>query len=123
MLAGAVENELKGAKVECRYCCDTEFGCDCRIPKNLVAMPAGRRDLVEGSIQLPNVADTGRAQDLFTDPEFPDDYGYMSNDPVRLIAANGESSSLKQGKVFFRLWVKPLIHTWSNQHRLFFPLG
>ena len=66
-------------------------------------MPAERRDLVEGSIQLPNVswiADTGSAQDLITDSEFPDVYGYMSNDPVRLITANGESSSLKQGKVF-----------------------
>ena len=56
MLAGAVGNELKGVRVECKYCCDTEFGCDCCIPKNLVAMPAERRDLVEGSIQLPNVS-------------------------------------------------------------------
>ena len=87
MLAGAVERELKGVKVECKYFCDTEFGCDCCIPKNLVAMPAERRDLVEGSIQLPNVswiADTGSAQDLITDSEFPDDYGYISNDPVKI---------------------------------------
>ena len=84
MLAGAVKSELGGIKVECGYCCDTEFGCDECIPKDLVASPAEKRSLIEGSIQLPNVswiADTGSAQDLITDSEFPDEYGYMSNDP------------------------------------------
>ena len=103
MLAGAVKSELGGIKVGCGYCCDTEFGCNNCIPKDLVATPAEKRSLIEGSIQLPNVswiADTGIAQDLITDNEFPDEYGYMSNDPVRLITANGESSSLKQGKVY-----------------------
>ena len=56
MLAGAVRNELGGVEVGCKCCFDTEFGCDDCIPKNLVAMPAERRDLVEGSIQLPNVS-------------------------------------------------------------------
>ena len=103
MLAGAVKNEPGGIRVGCGYCCDTEFGCDDCIPKDLVATPAEKRSLIEGSVQLPNVswfADTGSAQDLITDSEFPDEYGYMSNDPVRLITANGESSSLKQGKVY-----------------------
>jgi len=56
MLAGAVRNELGGIEVGCKYCCDTEFGCDDCVPKDLVAMLPERRDLVEGSIQLPHVS-------------------------------------------------------------------
>ena len=39
------------------------------------------------------------AQDLLTDHHVPDHYGYYSDNPIRLITANGESSSMKQGKV------------------------
>ena len=38
--------------------------------------------------------------DLVNDSELPDNYGYYSDNPIRMITANGESSSSKQGRVF-----------------------
>ena len=102
MLAGAVNNSLKGMDVRCKYECDTEFGCDHCIPKGLVAAPAPSREHVHGSIDLHLdwIADTGSAQDLVSTSELPDDFGYYSGSPIRMITANGESSSTKQGKVY-----------------------
>ena len=102
MLSGAVENSLKGIPAKCSYECDTEFGCDYCIPKGIVAAPAESREMIEGSIdlQIDWIADTGSAQDLVSQGEFPDDYGYYSSNPIRMMTANGESSSMKQGKVF-----------------------
>ena len=42
------------------------------------------------------IADTGSAQDLLTDHHVPDHCGYYSENPMRLITANGESASMKQ---------------------------
>ena len=102
MLAGSVNNSLKGIEVRCKYECDTEFGCDHCIPKGLVAAPAPSREHVHGSIDLHLdwIADTGSAQDLVSTSELPDDFGYYSGSPIRMITANGESSSTKQGKVY-----------------------
>ena len=78
------------------------FGCDHCIPKGLVAAPAESEELVDGCFEasIDWIADTGSAQDLLTDQHFPDDYGYFSeNTTIRLITANGESASMKQGKV------------------------
>ena len=102
MLSGAAENPLKGIPAKCNYGCDTEFGCDYCIPKGIVAVPAEPRELVEGSIdlQLDWIADTGSARDLMSQGELPDDFGYYSSNPIRMMTANGESSSTKQGKVF-----------------------
>ena len=102
MLSGAVENSLKGITTKCNYECDTEFGCDYCIPKGIVAAPAESREKIEGSIdlQIDWIADTGSAQDLVSQGELPDDYGYYSSNPIRMMTANGESSSMKQGKVF-----------------------
>ena len=51
-------------------------------------------------MQLDWIADTGSAQDLVSQGELPDDFGYYSSNPIRMLTANGESSSTKQGKVF-----------------------
>ena len=101
MLSGAVANSLKGITAKCNYECDTEFGCDYCIPKGIVAAPAESRDMIEGSsdLQLDWIADTGSAQDLVSTHELPDDFGYYSSNPIRMMTANGESSSTKQGKV------------------------
>jgi hypothetical protein len=58
--------------------------------------------MIEGSIdlQLDWIADTGSAQDLVSQGELPDDFGCYSSNPIRIMTANGESSSMKQGKVF-----------------------
>ena len=66
------------------------------------ATPAECKDDVKGAINLNLdwIADTGSAQDLVNDSELPDDYGYYSDNPIRMITANGESSSSKQGRVF-----------------------
>jgi len=97
MLEGAVANQLKGIPAKCDYNCDTEFGCDFCIPKDIVAVPAASRKEVKNSarIKVDWIADTGRSQDLV-----PDDYGYYSDNPIRMITANGENSSDKQGKVY-----------------------
>ena len=52
---------------------------------------------VEGSIdlQLDWIASTGSAQDLVSQGELPDDFGYYSSNPMRMLTANGESSSIK----------------------------
>ena len=101
MLAGAVRGELTGFKAECDFKCDTDFGCDFCIPKGIVAAPAQSEDLVGDALVEPIdwIADTGSAQDLLTDRNLPDRFGYYSDSPIRLITANGESSSSKQGKV------------------------
>ena len=102
MLAGSVSNCLRGIECKCAYLCDTDFGCNECIPKGIKATPAECREDVKGAInlELDWIADTGSAQDLVNDSELPDDYGYYSNNPIRMITANGESSSSKQGKVF-----------------------
>ena len=102
MLAGSVSNCLRGVECKCAYLCDTDFGCNECIPKGIKATPAECREDVKGAInlELDWIADTGSAQDLVNDSELPDDYGYYSNNPIRMITANGESSSSKQGKVF-----------------------
>ena len=102
MLAGSVSNCLRGVECKCAYLCDTDFGCNECIPKGIKATPAECREDVKGAInlELDWIADTGSAQDLVNDNELPDDYGYYSNNPIRMITANGESSSSKQGKVF-----------------------
>jgi len=71
-------------------------------PKGITATPAECKDDVKGAINLNLdwIADTGSAQDLVNDRELPDDYGYYSDNPIRMITANGESSSSKQGRVF-----------------------
>ena len=82
--------------------CDTDFGCNECIPKGIKATPAECKEDVKGAINLNLdwIADTGSAQDLVNDSELPDDYGYYSNHPIRMVTANGESSSSKQGRVF-----------------------
>ena len=82
--------------------CDTDFGCNECIPKGIKATPAECKEDVKGAINLNLdwVKDTGSAQDLVNDSELPDDYGYYSNNPTRMITANGESSSSKQGRMF-----------------------
>ena len=97
MLAGAVGISLKNRDCRCNYECDTVFGCDHCIPKGIVAMPAKAEEYVNGCFEasIDWIVDTGTAQDLLTDHHVPDHYGYSSS----LITANGESSSLKQGKV------------------------
>ena len=52
------------------------------------------------NLHLDWIADTGSAQDLVNDSELPDNYGYYSDNPIRMVTANGESSSAKQGRVF-----------------------
>ena len=101
MLAGAVQGELTGVRAECAFKCDTDFGCDFCIPKGIVAAPAQSEDLVSDALveSIDWIADTGSAQDLLTDRNLPDRFGYYSDSPIRLITANGESSSTKQGKV------------------------
>ena len=86
---------------KCNYECDTMFGCDYCIPKGIVAMPAKSEEYVDGCFEasIDWIVDTGSAQDLLTDHHVPDHYGYYSDNPIRLITANGESSSMKQGKV------------------------
>ena len=66
------------------------------------ATPAECKEDVKGAINLNLdwIADTGSAQDLVNDSELPDDYGYYSDNPIRMITANGERSSSKQGRVF-----------------------
>ena len=102
MLAGSVSNCLRGIECKCAYLCDTDFGCNECIPKGIKATPAECREDVKGAInlELDWIADTGSAQDLVNDSELPDNYGYYSDNPIRMITANGESSSSKQGKVF-----------------------
>ena len=51
-------------------------------------------------MQLDWIAGRGSAQDLVSQGELPDDFGYYSSNPVRMLTAHGESSSTKQGKVF-----------------------
>ena len=101
MLAGAVKNSLMNKDCKCNYECDTMFGCDHCIPKEIVAMPAKSEEYVDGCFEasIDWIVDTGSAQDLLTDHHVPDHYGYYSDNPIRLITANGESSSMKQGKV------------------------
>ena len=101
MLAGAVKNSLMNKYCKCNYECDTMFGCDHCIPKGIVAMPAKSEEYVDGCFEasIDWIVDTGSAQDLLTDHHVPDHYGYYSDNPIRLITANGESSSMKQGKV------------------------
>ena len=101
MLAGAVKNSLMNNVCKCNYECDTMFGCDHCIPKGIVAMPAKSEEYVDGCFEasIDWIVDTGSAQDLLTDHHVPDHYGYYSDNPIRLITANGESSSMKQGKV------------------------
>ena len=101
MLSGAVKSELTGVHVGCDFKCDTDFGCDLCIPKGIVAAPAQSEELVDDALVEPIdwIADTGSAQDLLTDRNLPDRFGYYSDSPIRLITANGESSSSKQGKV------------------------
>ena len=64
-------------------------------------MPAKSEEYVDGCFEasIDWIVDTGSAQDLLTDHHVPDHYGYYSDNPIRLITANGESSSVKQGKV------------------------
>ena len=101
MLSGAVKSELTGIHVGCDFKCDTDFGCDLCIPKGIVAAPAQSEELFDDALVEPIdwIADTGSAQDLLTDRNLPDRFGYYSDSPIRLITANGESSSSKQGKV------------------------
>jgi hypothetical protein len=56
---------------------------------------------VKGAINLNLdwIADTGSAQRLVNDSELPDDYGYHSDNPIRMITANGESSSSNTPKI------------------------
>lgn len=102
LLAGSVSKRLRGMKCGCAYLCDTDFGCDECIPKGIAATPAECRQDVKGAtdLHLDWIADTGSAQDLVNDSELPDDYGYYSETLIRMITANGESSSSKQVKVF-----------------------
>ena len=74
------------------------FGCDHCIPRGLVAAPAKSEELVDGCFEasIDWIAHIGSAQDLLTDHHVPDHYGYFSENPIRLITANGER---KQGKV------------------------
>ena len=101
MLAGAAKNSLMNKDGKCNNECDTMFGCDHRIPIGIVAMPAKAEEYVEGCFEasISWIVDTGSVQDLFTDHQVSDPYGYYSDNPIRLITANGESSSMKQGKV------------------------
>ena len=101
MLAGAVKNSLLNKDCKCNYECDTMFGCDHCIPKRIVAMPAKAEEYVDGSFEasIDWIVDTGSAQELLTDHHVPDHYGYYSDHPIRLITANSESLSMKQGKV------------------------
>ena len=94
MLAGSV---VIVCKCDYDYECDTMFGGDHCIPNGLVAAPAQSEELVDGCFEgsIEWVADTGSAQDLLADHHVP----YFSENPIRLITANGESASMKQGKV------------------------
>ena len=102
MLAGAVQSELKGIACKCGFLCDTEFGCDHCIPPDLDAVPAECSEDVTSAkvLHIDWIADTGSAEDLLRDSTLPDEHGYMSDRPIKLLTANGESSSHKQGKVF-----------------------
>ena len=102
MLAGAVNSELEGSVCKCGFICDTEFGCDQCIPPDLYAVPAECSDDVTSAkvLHIDWIADTGSAEDLLRDSTLPDQHGYMSDRPIKLLTANGESSSQKQGKVF-----------------------
>ena len=79
------------------------FGCDHCIPEGLVAATAQSEELVDGCFEasIDWIADTGTgsAQDLLTDHHVPDRCWYYSENPIRLVIANGESASMKQGKV------------------------
>ena len=101
MLQGAVKSELSGCTARCNFKCNTDFGCNHCIPKSMVAAPAQAEELVNDALIAPIdwIADTGSAQDLLTDHNLPDQYGYYSSCPIRLVTANGESTSTKQGKV------------------------
>jgi hypothetical protein len=92
MLAGAVKNSLMNKYCKCNYECDTMFGCDHCIPKGIVAMPAKSEEYVDGCFEasIDWIVDTGSAQDLLTDHHVPDHYGYYSDNPIRLITANGK---------------------------------
>ena len=102
MSAGSVSNCLRGFESKCAYLCDTDFGCNECVPKAISATPAECKEDVKGAINLNLdwIADTGSAQDLVNDSELPDDYGYYPDNPIRMITANGESSSWKQERVF-----------------------
>ena len=94
-------NSLKNIGCKCNCECDTMFGCDHCIPQGLVAAPAKSEELVDGCVEasIDWIAGNGSAQGLLTDHHVPDHYGYFSQNLVRLIATNGESASMKQGKV------------------------
>ena len=102
MLAGAVQSELKGIACKRGFLCDTDFGCDHCIPPDLYAVPAECGEDVTSTkvLHIDWIADTGSAEDLLRDSTLPDEHGYMSDRPIKLLTANGESSSHKQGKVF-----------------------
>ena len=102
MLAGAVNSELEGSVCKRGFICDTEFGCDLCIPPDLYAVPAECSDDVTSAkvLHIDWIADTESAEDLLRDSTLPDQHGYMSDRPIKLLTANGESSSQKQGKVF-----------------------
>ena len=117
MLAGAVNNSMRGIPASCNYECDTEFGCDYCIPKEIVATPAESRESVEASLdlQLDCIADTGSARDLVSQGELPDDCGYYSSNPIRMLTANGESVRLQnREKCLFLDWARRLIGTFSR---------
>ena len=82
------------------YSCDADFGCDSCIRQAITATPAECKDDVKGAINLDWIADTGSAQRLVNDSELPDDYGYYSDNPIRMITDNGESSSSKHGRAY-----------------------
>lgn len=90
MLAGSVRISLKNIDCKCNYECDTMFSCDHCIPKGIDAMPAKAEEFVDGCLE---------ASDGWIVHHFPDHYGYYSSNPIRLTTANGESASMKQGKV------------------------
>ena len=65
--------------------------------------------MVEGSIdlQLDWIADTGSAQDLVSQGELPDDFGYYSSNPIRMLTANEwKVHPPNKGKYLFLVCVK-----------------
>jgi len=77
------------------------------MPNGITATPAECKDDVKGAINLNLdwIADTGSAQDLVNDSELPDDYGYYSENPIRMITAHRN-----KGEYSFRSWGKRSIH-------------
>ena len=99
MLRASLLQREAGIHVKCKHNCDTEFGCEHCIPKNMTVSCPAKCSRKNPSPIVEWIGDTGSAQDLISENDLQGHSARHSENPINIMTANGPSSADRQIKV------------------------